>query len=144
MSANADSMAASYAVMISRARERNCDLRSSIFRWSAGSFYEYLAQNSWNWGYYDRCLRYLKKAVYADPALLLKTGIYRRFMGTLRRIIANPREKHRSGEALSLSLEKKGKGPTLNSNKKGKRPFISNRIFENIERRRLSSLIEVP
>jgi glycosyltransferase involved in cell wall biosynthesis len=144
MTANAETMAASYAVVISRARERNCVLPSSIFRWSAGSFFEYLAQNSWDWGYYDLSLRYLKKAVYADPALLLKTGIYRRFMGTLLRMIANPCEKHRAAEVLSLSLEKEGKGPSLDSKKKGKRPFISNRIFENIERRRLSSLIEVP
>src|SRR6516165_8701901 len=59
MSANAETMAASYAVAMGRARERNCDLPSSIFRWSAGKFYAYLAQNSYHWGYYDRCLRYL-------------------------------------------------------------------------------------
>ena len=57
MTANAEAMAASFAVVISRARERNCDLPFSIFRWSAGFFYAYLAQNSCDWGCYDRCLR---------------------------------------------------------------------------------------
>lgn len=143
MTANAESMAASHAVVMSRVRERNCDLPSSIFRWSAGCFYAYLALNSCDWGCYDRCLHYLKEAVCADPAWLLKTSIYRTFMGTLVGVITNRRGKHRAGEILSLFLEKQGKGPSLDSEKKGKRPFISNRIFENIERRRLSALIEV-
>ena len=143
MTANADTMAASYAVVISRVRKRNCDLPSSIFRWSAGCFYAYIAQNSCDWGCYDRCLSYLKEAVRADPALLLKTSIYRTFMGTLLGIITDPREKHRAREVSSWFLEKKGKGSGVDSKEKRKRSFISNRIFENIERRRLSVLVEV-
>jgi len=119
-------------------------LPSSIFRWSAGSCYAYLALNSCDRGCYDRCRHYLKEAVCADPALLLKTSVYRTFMRTLLGVITNQRGKPRTGEGLSVFLEKKGKGSSLDSKRKGKRRFISNRIFENIERRRLSSLIEVP
>jgi glycosyltransferase involved in cell wall biosynthesis len=143
MSSNVETMVASYAVLISRARERNCDFPSSIFRWSAGCFYEYIAQKSYHSGYCGPCLRYLKEAIRADPALLLTTRVYRTFIGNLLNIIMGPREKHGAREDLSLFLEKKGKGSSMDSKEKGKRPFISNRIFENIERRRLSALVEV-
>jgi hypothetical protein len=136
MSANAETMAASFAVVMSRARERNCDLPTSIFRWSAGNYYSHLAQNSYHWGYYDRCLRYLKKAVRADPALLLTTGIYRRSIGSLLNATMGSRGKYSAREMPSVLHAKKGKGPGMDSKKIGKRPFISNRIFENIERRR--------
>ena len=46
MSVNGESMAASFAVIMRRARERNPDLPAAIFRWSAGHFYLYLVQNA--------------------------------------------------------------------------------------------------
>ena len=140
MSVNAETMAASFAVVMSRARKRNFDLPSSIFRWSAGNFYSYLAQNSFHWGHYDRCLRYLKKAVHADPALLLTTGVYRRSIESLLNAIVDSRGNRSAREVPSLLPEEKGKGPGIDS-KNGKRPFISNRIFEHIERRRWSAAL---
>ena len=140
MSANAETMAASFAVMMSRARERNRDLPCSIFRWSAGYFYAHLGQNSYRLGYYDRCVRCLKEAVTADPALLLTTGVYRAFIGSLLNIITDSRGKH-PARVLSLLPEQKGKGPGTDSRKNGERPFLSNRIFENIERRRWSAVL---
>jgi hypothetical protein len=141
MSTSIDTMATSFAVMMGRVRERNCDLPSSIFRWSAGNFYSYLVQNSFRWGYYDRCLRYLKKAVRADPALLLTTGVYRRSIGSLLNAITDSRRNYSAREEPSLLPERKGKGTSTDSKKNGKRPFISNRIFENIERRRWSAAL---
>ena len=141
MSANAETMAASFAVVMSRAGKRNCDLPSSIFRWSAGNFYAQLVRSSYHWGCYDQCLRYLNKAVRADPALLLTTSVYRTFIGILLKVILDSREKHPAGEVLSLLPEKNGKGPSVDSKKKGNRPFISNRIFENVERRRWSAAL---
>jgi len=141
MSANFDSMAASFAVIMSRARERNCHLPYSIFRWSAGNLYAHLVRNSYHWGYYDRCLSYLKKAVLADPALLLTTSIYRTFIGSLLNVIMDSHRKYSAREVLSLLPEKKGKAPSVDSKRNGKRPFISNRIFENIERRRWSAAL---
>ena len=44
MSVNAESMAASFAIVIQRARQRNPDLPAAIFRCSAGNFYKYLVQ----------------------------------------------------------------------------------------------------
>ena len=141
MSANVDTMAISFAVVMSRARERNRDLASSIFRWSAGNFYMHFGQNSYHWGYYDRCLRYLKKAVLADPALLLTTGVYRTFIRSLLNLTMVSKGKHAVGEVSSLLPEKKGISPGLDSKKNGKRPFISNRIYEDIERRRWSAVL---
>ena len=141
MSANAETMAASYVVVMGRARERNCDLPSSIFRWSAGNFYSRLVHNSFDWGCYDQCLRYLKEAVRADPALLLTTGVYRRSIGSLLNTIMDSRGNYSAREVLPLLPERKGRGPGMDSKKNGKRPFISNRIFENIERRRWSAAL---
>jgi glycosyltransferase involved in cell wall biosynthesis len=136
MSAHTDAMAASFGVVMDRACERNRDLPTSFFRWSAGNFYSRLLLNSYHWGYYDRCLRYLKEAVHADPALLLTTGIYRTSIGSLLNIIMGSRRKYSAGEMPSVLHEKKGNGFGMDSKINGKRPFISNRIFENIERRR--------
>jgi glycosyltransferase involved in cell wall biosynthesis len=141
MSANAETMAASFAVMMGRARERNCDLPSSIFRWSAGNFYSHLVQTSYKWGHYDRCLRYLKEAIRADPALLLTTGVYRTYIRSLLNTTRVSRAKHAVGEVCSLLPEKEGKSPGLDPKKNAKRPFFSNRIFENLERRRWSAAL---
>ncbi len=141
MSVNAETMAASFVVVMSRARERNRDLPCSIFRWSAGCFYAYLVQNSYRWGHYDRCLRYLKEAVQADPALLLRTSVYRTFIKILLNVIMDSLGKHGAREVLLLLPAKKGIGPNAESKKKGKRPFISNRIIENIERKRWSAAL---
>ena len=136
MSANTDAMAASFVEVMSRAGERNRDLPSWIFRWSAGYHYAFLVKTAYRWGDYDRGLRYLKAAVLANPALLLRTSIYRTLVGIL---LINSCGKQAAGEILSLLPEKKGKSPSIDSKKNGKRPFISDRIFENIERRRWSA-----
>jgi glycosyltransferase involved in cell wall biosynthesis len=77
MSLQTESMAASFAVLMRRARQRNCDLPSTTFRWSAGYFYLYLLQKCIMWAHYPRSLRYWKRAVCANPLLLLTTEIYR-------------------------------------------------------------------
>ena len=141
MSSSIDTMATAFALMMGRARERNCDLPSSIFRWSAGNFYSYLVRNSFRWGYYDRCLRYLKKAICADPALLLTTGVYRRSIGSLLNPVMDSLGKCSARVVAPLLPEKRGKGRSMDFKKNGKRPFISNRIFENIERRRWSAAL---
>jgi hypothetical protein len=46
MSANVESMAASYAVVMQRARQRNPDLPAATFHFSAAGFYKYLANSS--------------------------------------------------------------------------------------------------
>ena len=77
MSVNAKSMAASYAVVMNRARQRNGDLPSITVRWSAGYFYLYLADQCNVCCRYSECLRFLKHAIRANPVLLLKAGIYK-------------------------------------------------------------------
>ena len=142
MSVNAENMAASFAILVRRARERNCDLPSSIFRWSAGCFYAYLARNSYDWGCYRWCLRYLKDAVRADPALLLTTVVYRTFIRALLNVITDSIGKHPAREVLPLLPDKKRKKTNVDSKKKEKLPFIFDWIFENIERRRWSAALD--
>ena len=50
--------------------------------------------------------------------------------------------EHLARETLPLMLDENGKGPNLESTKKRKHPFISNRIFENIEQRRWYAAFE--
>jgi len=139
MSANAEKMAASFGVVMRRARERNSDLPSSIFRWSAGCFYLRLVENSnCRWDPY-RSLRYLKEAVRADPALLLMTTVYKTSIQALRTVITGALGINPGRELLVSPPDKKEN--RLNAGSK-KRPFISNRIFDNIERRRWSAALD--
>jgi glycosyltransferase involved in cell wall biosynthesis len=141
MSVNAEKMAASYAVVMGRARERNSDLPAAIFRWSAGRFYFYLVKVSYLWGYYHRCLRYLKKAVGADPALFLTTSVYKTSIRALLKVITDRRGQD-PRELMASTPETKGKKTTTDFKKRRKRRFISDRIFENIERRRWSAALD--
>jgi glycosyltransferase involved in cell wall biosynthesis len=142
MSADAETMATSFAVVMRRAQKRNSDLRSSIFRWSAGCFYLYLVQNSYLWGHHHRCLRFLQEAVRADPALLLSTSVYKTSVRTLLKLITSARGKNSGRELPASPPDQKRERPSADSQKKKKRPFISNRVFENIERRRWSAALD--
>lgn len=142
MSGNAEKMAASFEVFLHRARKRNRDLSSSIFGWSSGSFYLYLARTCYYRGHYRWCLRYLKEAVRTDPALLLTTGIYRTALATFQNMIEDPQGDKMAQMFLRPPPQNEGKKVELNSDKKKERIFISNWIFENIERRRWSGALD--
>jgi glycosyltransferase involved in cell wall biosynthesis len=140
MSIQAQGMAASFAVIMRRARERNCDLPSAAFRWSAGYFYSYLVDKSYDCGHYSQCLLYLKEAACANPVLLLETRIYRIFLKSVLNIIASS-NGNRLSEQVRPSPEENRKVGDVHSSKKRKRPFISNRIFKKIEQTRWSAAI---
>lgn len=142
MSANAETMATSFAVVMRRARERNSDLRSSLFRWSTGSFYLYLVRNCILWGHYRRCLRFLQEAVLADPALLLRTSIYKTWVRTWLKTMTDSEAENSSRELRLWPPDQRREGLPADSQKKQKRPFISNRIFDDIERRRWSAALD--
>ena len=141
MSVNAASMAASFAVLSRRARQRSCDLASGTFRWSAGYFYLYLVQNCDRSGQYSECLIYLKEAVRSNPLLLLTTGIYRTFVRSVVKMIRGSTGNHLA-EQVRPSSERKEQEADLNSKKRMKPRFISNGIFANIERRRWSAALQ--
>jgi glycosyltransferase involved in cell wall biosynthesis len=142
MSANADTMAHSFAVVMHRARERNSDLRSSLFRWSAGSFYLYLVKISNLWDHHNQCLRFLQEAVRADPALLLRTSVYKTSLRAFLKTIASSRVRNLGRKLLLWPADQKRERPGPNSQKKKKRTFISDRLFDNIERRRWSAALD--
>ena len=80
MSANVESMAASFAIVIERARQRNPDLPAAIFRFSAAGSYKYLADVSERWARTSWSFYYLTKAVCADPSNLLTTWTLRKLI----------------------------------------------------------------
>jgi glycosyltransferase involved in cell wall biosynthesis len=129
MSCNAEGMTGSFAVTMRRVRERHDDLPAATFRWSGGYFYLYLAYKCYDSRDYPRCLRYLKEAVFANPVLLLKAGIYK----TLIKSVFN------------LGTRRTSKGSekaNSHSKKRKKRSFILNAIFRRFELARWSATLD--
>jgi glycosyltransferase involved in cell wall biosynthesis len=83
MSVNAPLMGRSYRTVIARARARTPEVPDALFRWSAGTFYTYLASKSYLWGHYDWTLEAAVRAVRADPLLLLSKRLRRFSVGSL-------------------------------------------------------------
>ncbi len=140
MSIQVEGMAASFAVVIRRARQRNSDLPSATFGWSAGYFYLHFANKCYDWGNYSQCLRYLKEATCANPVLLLKAGIYSTFLISVFNIITGSTGIHLANPGRP-SPGKTGKGAILHNKKSRKRPFILSMIFRRIEFTRWSAAL---
>jgi glycosyltransferase involved in cell wall biosynthesis len=137
LSANVESMASSFAVVSRRARQRNGDLPAATFRWSAGYFYQYLVGKSDLGEHHSWRFRYLKKAVCANPWYLLKPGTYKNFIKFSLNMATGSTSWKKFLKRVRPSSDKKGQEDILNGKSKRKRPFISNRIFEHVECRRL-------
>jgi glycosyltransferase involved in cell wall biosynthesis len=84
MSTDPAGMDASFLFARRRARLRNPDLPPDAFRWSAGTFYQYIIGKCYAWGRPTWCLHYLKKAVLANPILLTHLWIHQIFLESLR------------------------------------------------------------
>jgi glycosyltransferase involved in cell wall biosynthesis len=126
MSCNAEAMTASFAITMSRVRQRNNDLPAATFRWSGGYFYLYLADKYHDWRDYSRCLRYLKEAVSSNPVLLLKPGIYKTFGKSVFNLFARP----------TYGVSERA---ILPAKKRRKRPSILNVLFRHFELARWSA-----
>jgi glycosyltransferase involved in cell wall biosynthesis len=128
MSADPESMAASFATVMLRARQRNCDLPPATFRWSSGNFYRYLANRCYYWGYYSRFIRYLKEAIVANPVLLLDAAIYSSlFKSAFDKVVGTGRHDLAPGRG---SPDKAEERVYLRRSRRSK---ILNLIFDHIE-----------
>ena len=94
MGCNHAGMERSYVVMLRQARQRNPDLPSDAFRWSAGYFYQYIIEKCHVWGKHALCLHYVKKAVLANPILLIHLWIHRIFLESLFRVVTGSTVTH--------------------------------------------------
>jgi hypothetical protein len=139
MSCQSEHMAASHAVVIHRARQRNRDLPFAPFRWSTARFYLHLAYRCLQWGPQASCPHYLQRALFGDPVLLLSTGFHRACLKTFLKLTMDLSGNRPGGEIRPRS-KKTGRATDLISQKR-RRPFISNRILEHIERARWSALL---
>jgi glycosyltransferase involved in cell wall biosynthesis len=140
MTTNAKSMAASYAVVSRRARQRNRDLPSATFRWAAGHFYCYLAKKCYLWHQYSCCLCHLRKAVCADPALLLNTWICKILIKASLKAVTGSKVK-RVAELVRPSPNGEGKEAERLPQRESKRPSILDGLFERIELKRWSAVL---
>jgi glycosyltransferase involved in cell wall biosynthesis len=137
MSANDESMAASFGTVIGRARQRNRDLPSDTFRWSRGHFYRYLAERCEYWGNHSRFFRYFKDAVVANPVFLLDAVIYITLLRSVFRIVARSIGIH----LAELTREPPAKvGERVNLSYSKKRQIV-NAIFDHIEAKRWSAAV---
>jgi glycosyltransferase involved in cell wall biosynthesis len=138
MSADAESMAKSFATVIRRARQRNRDLPSATFRWARGNFYRYLANRCDYWGQYYKFLRYFKEAIMSNPVLLLDASIYFTLLKSMFCGIAGSTGIH-LGELSRESHESKEERPSVRHRKRRK---IFNMIFKHIESKRWSAALD--
>ena len=108
MSVNPACMEGSYVSMIRQARQRNPDLPSDTFQWSAGFFYQYISEKCYTWGQYAMCLRYLKKAVFANPILLIDLRIHTMFLESVFSVVTGSTVTHfgENYSAASYSITK--------------------------------------
>jgi hypothetical protein len=130
-----------FAVVLCRARQRNGDLPAATFRRSAGYFYEYLVGKSNRGDHHSWSFRYLKKAVCANPFYLLKTWTYKNSIKFSLNMATGSTSWKKFLKRVRPPSEKKGQEDILNRQSKRKRPFISNRIFEYVECRRLCATL---
>jgi hypothetical protein len=129
MSVNVRGMEASFAMVMRRARQRNGDLPPAAFRWSAGYFYQYIAEKCYELRHYPSCVRYLTRAVNANPVLSLNPKIYKTGTKSLLSLMPGPNEKNGTG--------------TNSSPKKGRtRPFKLGAIFKHLELARWSAALQ--
>jgi hypothetical protein len=136
MTVAVQTMATSYRIAQTRARQRNRDLPSTFFRWGSGYFF--LANKCYHWGYYSLCLLYLKEAAGSNPVLLLKTEVYRRFAACLLKFVTGQTPDHLQKQ-VGPAPENKENEAAVRSKRERKRQFISNRIFRHIELREWSA-----
>jgi glycosyltransferase involved in cell wall biosynthesis len=129
MSVNVGSMDASFATVMRRARQRNRDLPPAAFRWSAGYFYQYIAERCYETHHYPSCIRYLTRAIGANPVLLLNPRIYKTGTKSLLSLMPGPTEKNGAG---TNEPAKKGR----------KRPFKLGATFRHLEFARWSAALE--
>ena len=80
MSVNTESMAASFAVVIQRARQRNPDLPSRHFSFLGGEFLQVPVKICERWDHDSWSFRYLTKAICANPSFLLEIWTFKQFI----------------------------------------------------------------
>jgi glycosyltransferase involved in cell wall biosynthesis len=129
MSVDVAGMEASFAAVMRRARQRNGDLPPAAFRWSAGYFYQYIAEKCYESHHYPGCIRYLTRAIGANPVLLLNPRIYKTGTKSLLSLMPGPTEKNGAG---TNEPAKKGR----------KRPFKLGATFRHLELARWSAALE--
>ena len=123
MSVDGKGMAASFSVVMQRARQRNPDLPDATFRGTARDFYLFLV----DWAHYSSRFYCMKKAICVDPALLLKTATLKRLIKIQLRAITNSIRKNFVQRGRPSS-GKKGNENNLHSEDRN-RPSIINAIF---------------
>jgi glycosyltransferase involved in cell wall biosynthesis len=85
MSKNVVQMAESYETLLREVHALQRHIPKKLIRWSKGNFYFYLATNSYCYTRHGKPLWFAKKAVLADPALLINRVVLRVIMVSLAR-----------------------------------------------------------
>jgi hypothetical protein len=129
MSLDVSGMEASFGSVMRRARQRNGDLPPAAFRWSAGYFYQYIAEKCYESHHYPSCIRYLTRAIAANPVLSLNPRIHKTGTKSLLSLMPGP-------------MEKNGTGTEAPAKKGRKRPFKLGATFRHLELARWSAALE--
>jgi glycosyltransferase involved in cell wall biosynthesis len=127
MSVNGEAMVKSFSVVMQRARQRNPGLPAVTFRRAARNFYLYLA----GWVHHRWSHIYMIKAVFNDPALLLKTTTFKDVIRLPLRGIVRSAGKQFGGR--TRSSPKKRRSDSRLRSKERQRPSIIEAIFDRTE-----------
>ncbi len=77
MATNCSTMAKSYLLMMEDVQQRHPNLPDRLYRWSNGTFYNYLLGKSYACGDYSTMFVCLRRCLQVDSAILLRPGVYK-------------------------------------------------------------------
>lgn len=98
MSLGAAAMAASFRVVMDRARQRNSDLPPALFRWAEGHFQSYLVSKSYSSCDYRSCLAAVARAVSCDPVMILNWSLHKMTIKSFVWLVSGKRWSFPRGE----------------------------------------------
>ena len=90
MSCDYTSMAKSHHLVLVDSQQRHPEIPSTIYQWSKSRLYIYLAAESKRCGDHWSTLFWLYKALQINPTNILYTGLYKMFIKSFLKLIAQP------------------------------------------------------
>jgi glycosyltransferase involved in cell wall biosynthesis len=132
----ANAMRRSYEIMCDRVRARNPDLPTSLLRWSAGRFHQYLASLAYKQGDHASAVRHTLRAIVSDPVAALNTRSQIRLARSLMQLVRGRSAARRSAAAVAAPAASEPPSPPATP----RPPRIGNALYERIQSRRWSAV----
>jgi len=90
MSRNASAMAGGNELIMQDLAARRRDVPPLMFRWARSQFFDYLSNQTSQSGHYLQSLKWMNKAVWHDPMLLMEGRVWRRLVAAPMKLALRP------------------------------------------------------